>query len=368
MSQLTSVDGEVGRPSSHPWGNGRPWRRGNGPVLRCRPMVGHGIRAWRRVGVGEVVAEPGGGQGGHPVQGPGLVEQVAGPTDDLQGAGAAQPVRAWRLTSSTGWSRPPTISRVGARTAAEPGRPGRAGRRGRRPRRTWSPSSAAAHRRRRRRCWPRSTRRAGRGFRAGRQPAGGPVSRPASRPMSKQLARSASSAAVSRSTSRVASRLCEDRASGGCGGCGGCCRAVGDHHDPHRVQRHCQVAGELDRAEVDDAFARGVVAGRGRIGGRRRPGGGQQPGDVLVAGLGEVAIELADGQERPGSGQGDQLSATPESALTVSGGATGTARSSVRPPAAKHRDGGPGGGAGGDPSSTTTTVRPPTGSAGRPPR
>ena len=40
-------------------------------------------------GVGEVMAEPGGGQGGHPVQGLGFLEQVARAGDDLEGAGAA---------------------------------------------------------------------------------------------------------------------------------------------------------------------------------------------------------------------------------------------------------------------------------------
>jgi hypothetical protein len=36
------------------------------------------------------VAEPGGGQGGHPVQGAGLLEQVAGPGNDLEDGQTAQ--------------------------------------------------------------------------------------------------------------------------------------------------------------------------------------------------------------------------------------------------------------------------------------
>jgi hypothetical protein len=72
--------------------------------------------------------------------------------------------------------------------------------------------------------------------------------------------------------------------------------AVREHHHPNRVLRHRQVTGELCGTQVDGALAGGVVIGGCRRD-RRRPARGQQPGDLLIEGLREAGVALADGQE-----------------------------------------------------------------------
>ena len=88
--------------------------------------------------------------------------------------------------------------------------------------------------------------------------------------------------------------------------------AVGEHHDPGRLLRHRQVPGQADHPGAGlHLLARGRRVSSGRRAGLRWGGRGgralQAGDDLVVAYLGEVAVELADGLKPWRDVHADQL-------------------------------------------------------------
>jgi hypothetical protein len=256
------------------------------------------------------VAEPGGGQGGHPVQGAGLLEQVAGPGNDLEdgqtaqlGLGLAVALQHQLVVAADDQQgRGPDLAEAGAAWSGRPPRDTTAP--------TWPPRSALAH------------RAAAAPVLAPKNPTGRPR---ASGWACSQRVTPAQSSGQQLDVEHLGAVALFGRGEqvhqrGGqpavveevgdlavAGAVAAAAGAVGEDHDPDRGERYGQVSGQLHGTEVDAARPGGILgvgvgAGRGRC---RLPGPHRNALGVTRA---------------------TTSSAASPSAVTVSGGATGTAR------------------------------------------